>query len=111
MDLDELENRINNNTKKLETLTQEIENNLGKINENKQKIEHNSGALALLHTIKSNGDKYFVIWFVTFMAFLGSIGYIIYLHTDIERVSTQEIEQENDGGDNNYIGRDGDISG
>ena len=111
MELDELENRINKNTKKLETLTKEIENNLGKINENKQRIEHNSGALALLHTIKSNGDKYFVIWLVTFMAFLGSIGYIIYLHTDIERVSTQEIEQENDGGDDNYIGRDGDISG
>lgn len=111
MELDEIENRISKNTEKLETLTKEIENNLDKINKNKEKIEHNSGALALLHTIKSNGDKYFIIWLVTFIAFLGSVGYIIYLHTDIERVSTQEIEQENDGGDNNYIGRDGDING
>ena len=106
MDLDELENRINANTKKLETLTQEIENNLGKINENKQKIEHNSGALALLHTIKSNGDKYFVIWLVTFMAFLGSIGYIIYLHTDIERVTTTQSIEDIDTFDGSVINGD-----
>ena len=112
MELEELENRINKNTEKLETLTKEIENNLERINKNKEKIEHNSGALALLHTIKSNGDKYFIIWVLTFMAFLMSIGYIIYLHTDIEKVtSINEVEQENDNGDNNYIGRDGDING
>lgn len=106
MDLDELENRININTKKLETLTQEIENNLGKISENKQKIEHNSGALALLHTIKSNGDKYFIIWLVTFMAFLGSIGYIIYLHTDIERVTTTQSIEDIDTFDGSVINGD-----
>lgn len=111
MELEELENRINKNADKLDSLTKEIENNLEKINQNKQKIEHNSGALALLHTIKTNGDKYFIIWLFTFIALLGSIGYIIYLHTDIEKVSTQEIEQDNKSGDNNYIGRDGDISG
>lgn len=107
MELDDLENRINNNVKKLEILTQEIETNLGKIEENKQKIEHNSGALALLHTIKSNGDKYFVIWLVTFMAFLVSIGYIIYLHTDIERVTnTQEIEEIDSIDNSNFINGD-----
>lgn len=112
MELEDLENRINKNTEKLEALTKEIESNLEKINKNKENIEHNSGALALLHTIKSNGDKYFIIWILTFMAFLISVGYIIYLHTDIEKVtSIEEVEQENDIGDNNYIGRDGDING
>lgn len=78
MELDEIENRINRNTEKLETLTKEIENNLNKINENKQKIEHNSGALALLHTINSNSNKYFIMWLITFICFLISILYIIF---------------------------------
>lgn len=111
MDLDELEKRIDDNTKKLEILTELIEHNSGKISKNSEKIQHNSGALDLLHTIKSNSDKYFVIWIITFVAFLGSLGYIVYLLNDISQVTTQEVEQENDIGDNNYIGRDGDING
>jgi hypothetical protein len=107
MDLEDLENRINKNTKKLEQLTRDIEHNLGRINENKEKIEHNSGALALLHTIKSNGDKYFIIWLFTFIAFLISVGYIIYLHTDIERVTnTQEVEDVNSIDNTNIINGD-----
>ena len=78
MEFDELEQRINENTEKLDRLTKEIENNLERIAENREQIEHNSGALALLHTIKSNGDKYFIIWLITFIAFLISIGYIIF---------------------------------
>jgi len=78
MELDEIENRINKNTEKLEALTKDIEDNLNKINENKQKIEHNSGALALLHTINSNSNKYFIIWLITFICFLISILYIIF---------------------------------
>lgn len=95
MDLDDLEKRIDQNTKKLDKLTQLIEHNAGKIDKNSEKIENNSGALALLHTIKSNGDKYFIIWIITFMAFLCSIGYIIFLKGDIgsyEDNETIEIE-------------------
>jgi hypothetical protein len=111
--LDELENRINENSSKLDQLRDEIEKNFNRINENKEKIEHNSGALALLHTIKSNGDKYFVMWIITFMAFLFSIGYIVYLKNEYTQVetNTEEIQQENESGNNNYIGRDGDING
>ena len=78
MEFDELEQRINENAEKLDRLTRDIENNLERIEENREQIEHNSGALALLHTIKSNGDKYFIIWLITFIAFLISIGYIIF---------------------------------
>ena len=111
MDLYELEERINKNTEKLEMLTKNISNNLEKIKENKEQIERNSGALAILHTIKSNGDKFFIIWIITFVAFLISIGYIVYLHNDISEVTTEEVEQESQNGNNNYIGRDGDING
>ena len=109
MELDDLENRIDQNTKKLDKLTQLIEHNAGKIDKNSEKIEHNSGALALLHTIKSNSDKYFVIWLVTFIAFLGSLGYIIYLLNDTSIVTTQDIEQDASDGSNYYIG--GDVNG
>ncbi len=114
MELEDLEIRINENAKKLDILIEEVEKNLKKINENKEKIERNSGTLAILHTIKSNGDKYFIIWIITFIAFLISIGYIIYLKNDIssvESITTQEVEQENDSGNNNFIGRDGNING
>lgn len=107
MNLEDLEKRITENTEKFNKLAKEIENNLGRINANREKIEHNSGALALLHTIKSNGDKYFIIWLVTFVAFLCSIGYIVYLHTDIEKVSnTQEIEDVENLENSNFINGD-----
>lgn len=80
MELEELEKRINDNADKLEKITKDIEDNLDKINENKRKIEHNSGALALLHTINSNSNKYFTIWLITFIALLLSFGYILFMH-------------------------------
>ena len=79
MELEVLEKRINDNAEKLEKLTKEIESNLDRINENKQRIEHNSGALALLHTINSNSNKYYTIWLITFMALLLSVGCIIFM--------------------------------
>lgn len=93
---------------------EDIKNNRIGISSNSQRIESNTGALALLHTINSNSNKYFVIWIITFIAFLASISFNIYLLTQYERVETietQEVEQSNDSGDNNYIGRDGDING
>ena len=101
MDLEDLERRINHNADKLNKLINDVEENLGKINENKEQIERNSGALAILHTIKSNGDKYFIIWIITFIAFLLSIGYIVYLKNDINNiksVSIQQIEKESENG-------------
>lgn len=107
---------INERIEKLEQYVthheEDIKNNRIGISSNSQRIESNTGALALLHTINSNSNKYFVIWIITFVAFLFSIGYIVYLKTEYTKVETvEEIEQSNDSGDNNYIGRDGDING
>lgn len=93
---------------------EDIKNNRIGISSNSQRIETNTGALALLHTLNANSNKYFIIWIITFIAFLFSIGYIIYLKTEYSRVDiveASEVEQSNDSGDNNYIGRDGDING
>ena len=54
------------------------------------------------------------MWILTFIILLVAVGYIVYLKTDMNTVITetqQEVEQENTEGDNNYIGRDGDING
>lgn len=77
MDIEELERRINKNAEKLNILTQQIDENLKKINKNKKQIEYNTGALELLHTIKSNSDKYFIMWLITFIVLLISIGFTV----------------------------------
>lgn len=100
--------------KELEILKDKIDSNYNSINKNREDIDQNTGAVALLHTLNANSNKYFIIWIITFIVLLGSIGYNIYLLTDmakIETIETQEIEQSNDSGDNNFIGRDGDING
>lgn len=107
---------INERLEKLEEYVthheEDIKNNKIGISSNSQRIESNTGALALLHTLNSNSNKYFVMWIITFVFFLCSIGYIIYLKTEYIKVETiEEVEQSNDSGDNNYIGRDGDING
>ena len=46
--------------------------------------------------------------------FLLSVGYIIYIKNNTSTIITdtqQEVEQENENGSNNFIGRDGDING
>lgn len=90
-----------------------IEQNAKKIEQNANQISQNTGALEILKAFKSDSNKFFIMWIITFMALLGSIGYIVYLlnDTSIVTTSTQEVEQSNDSGDNNYIGRDGDING
>ena len=111
MGLDEIEKKIEANSIMLENLTKKIDNNIGEINKNREKIQHNTGALELLHTINSNSNKYFIIWIITFIGLLLSVAYNFYLLNDISQVVTEEVEQSNDSGNNNYIGRDGDISG
>jgi hypothetical protein len=63
----------------LDDIKSKIENNFNNISKNREDINQNTGALALLHTLNSNSNKYFVIWIITFVAFLISIGFSIYL--------------------------------
>ena len=107
-----MKEQIQEIAKELESLKEKIDRNFNNISKNREDIDHNTGAVALLHTLNANSNKYFIIWIITFMAFLGSIGYIIYLKGEYSKVETiEEVEQSNGNGDNNYIGRDGDING
>ena len=69
-------------------------------------------ASEMLHILKVQNKRLFIVWLVTFVAFIGLLGYTIWLLNDIgtiEEATTQEVSQENDNGNNNFIGNDGDI--
>ena len=97
----------------IEEIAKRAEHNSRKIEENSYRISQNTGALDVLHTIKINTILFFVMWIITFIMFLLSVGYIIYIKNDTSTIITdtqQEVEQENENGKNNFIGRDGDIN-
>ena len=64
-------------------------------------------ATELLHILKVQNKRLFIMWLVTFIAFIGLLGYTLWLLNDI---GTIEVTQENADGYNNYIGNDGDIT-
>ena len=68
-------------------------------------------ASEMLHILKVQNKRLFIIWLVTFVAFIGLIGYTLWLLNDIGTIeeTTQEVSQENNNGNNNFVGNDGDI--
>ena len=50
-------------------------------------------ATEMLHILKVQNKRLFIIWLVTFVAFIGLLGYTVYLLNDIGVVetTTQEI--------------------
>lgn len=96
----------------IDNLVKKIDANADKIQSNERRIHQNTGALEILKTFKSDSRKFFIMWLVTFVAFIGLLGYTFYTLIEFQQVSTtQEVEQQNDSGNNNFIGRDGDING
>ena len=77
-----------------------------------KELREKSFGYELLQDMKKQNKRLFVIWIITFIAFGGLLAYTIYLLNDIgtiEETTTQEVSQENDNGNNNFIGNDGDI--
>lgn len=90
----------------LEKLEEKINKNISRIEKNANKIHQNTGALEILKTFKADTNKFFIMWLITFFAFLSLLGYVIYLSNDISRVETQQVEQDTKDGSNFYVGRD-----
>ena len=67
-------------------------------------------ATEMLHILKVQNKRLFIIWLVTFIAFIGLLGYTIWLLNDIGTIEETDVTQENESGYNNYIGNDGDIN-
>lgn len=67
-------------------------------------------ATEMLHILKVQNKRMFIIWLVTFIAFIGLLGYTIWLLNDIGTYEDiYEVSQDTGNGNNSYIGNDGDI--
>ena len=102
MNYEELEKKIEENANR-------IISNFELINSNSERIQQNTGALEILKTFKADSKKFFIMWIITFIAFLVMVGYTIYLTNDTNTITTQEVDQESSEGSNYYVGRDGNI--
>ena len=75
----ELKQQLDNNVKLIISNMNELHNHEELINNNAKRIEKNTGALEILHTINNVKKRFFVMWFLTFVAFIISIGLNIFL--------------------------------
>ena len=69
-------------------------------------------ATEMLHILKSQNKRLFIIWLVTFIAFIGLLGYTIWLLNDIgtiEETNSQDIQDVNTIENSNIT--NGDING
>jgi capsular polysaccharide biosynthesis protein len=74
-------------------------------------MEEKSLAWELLQDTKKANKRMFLIWIITFLTLIAVTCYTIYLLNDIGTVeeTTQEVSQQNESGNNNFVGNDGNI--
>ena len=87
-----------------------LKEDMKKIN---KKVEEITLAYELVQDTKKTNKRMFIIILVILGMWFATIGYLVYVLNDIgviEETTTQEVMQENDNGDNNFIGNDGDIN-
>ena len=65
-----MKEELENIKSELDDIKGKIENNHTNINKNKENINQNTGAIAVLKTIKLFAIVFFVMWLITFIAFL-----------------------------------------
>ena len=82
-----------------------------KIKKDLKEVKNESFAAQILKDYKLQNKRLFIIWIVTFVALMGTFVYLVYLLNDIGTIEeTTTVTQDNPGGDNNYIGNNGDIT-
>lgn len=74
-------------------------------------VKNQSLAMELLSDYKKANQRQFIIILALILMWTATIVYLVYVLNDIgvEETTTQEIEQTNENGYNNFIGNDGDI--
>lgn len=76
-------------------------------------MEEKSLAWELLQDSKKANKRQFIVILVILVMWFVTIGYLVYTLNDIgtvEETTAQQVEQENESGNNNFIGGNGDIS-
>lgn len=82
----------------IEHLEKKIQKNASKIEDNAARIQQNTGAVEILKTFKADSKKFFIMWIITFIAFVCLLGYTIWLLNDIgtiedsDSIEIQDVE-------------------
>lgn len=89
-----------------------IQEDIEKIEKKAEKLEKNSLAMELLEDYKKANKRMFIALILVLFMWFATIGYLVYILNDIGTIeTTQEVEQDSESGNNNFIGGDGDING
>ena len=77
-----------------------------------EELKEQSFAMDLLKDYKNQNKRQFIIILVILSMWFATIGYLVYVLNDIGVIeeTTQEVMQENESGNNNFIGNNGDIT-
>ncbi len=92
--------------KDIDNLVKKIDDNADKIQRNEKKIHQNTGALEILKTFKSDSRKFFIMWLVTFIAFIGLLGYTFYILSNYQQVTTEQRVEDVDTIDGDIVNGD-----
>lgn len=92
--------------KDIDNLVKKIDANADKIQSNEKRIHQNTGALEILKTFKSDSRKFFIMWLVTFIAFIGLLGYTFYILSNYQQVTTEQRVEDVDTIDGNIVNGD-----
>ena len=92
--------------KDIDNLVKKIDANADKIQSNEKRIHQNTGALEILKTFKSDSRKFFIMWLVTFIAFIGLLGYTFYILSNYQQLTTEQRVEDVDTIDGNIVNGD-----
>ena len=89
-----------------------LKEQISEVKEEVKKVKEQSFAMDLLKDYKHQNKRQFIIILVILTMWFATIGYLVYVLNDIGVIeeTTQEVMQENESGNNNFIGNNGDIT-
>lgn len=89
-----------------------IKDDINEIRNEVQEVKEQSFAMELLHDSRKTNKRMFIIILVILIMWFLTIAYLVYILNDIGTIetSTQEVQQESESGNNNFVGGNGDIN-
>lgn len=90
----------------------DIKEEINEARKSLEDLEKQSFAYEMLSDQRKQNKRIFAIWIITFVAFIGLLGYTIYLLNDFTVVETTEekydiTQDSGDGGNNNFVNGNG----
>ena len=86
MELEELKESVDKNTKALAII-------VDKVNENAKGVQQNSGALEILKDFKGDNKRLFVILIIVLFMWFTTICYLVYVLNDIRTIDETKIQE------------------